>query len=221
MKIKFFILAMLIMFLTSCNEGDKNDGISKVNIFKEKLKQKFLYKTEVYNRNNSVFVKVIEPPLYEIYYETRLMILRQKIVLILNETTTSCDSLFISFAFKEVKGDTDLVCFTKTARDIFCSKYSTNIAFKSFYDYLYLNMNGEKVKIFSSYFKVLKKFYPKSINTFDYIQHVYNYLDEYQGKGKHQHTKEMLQELKNFLLETKDWKEFNEEDINYFLHYKF
>jgi hypothetical protein len=65
--------------------------------------------------------------------------------------------------------------------------------------------------------------YPESIKSFDYVQLVYNYLDEKQGRGnsKTKFSKEMLEELKRFLLETKDWKEFNEEDINYFLNYKF
>ncbi|MFN7911774.1 MAG: hypothetical protein ACK5QC_08100 [Bacteroidota bacterium] len=230
---KHFMIIFFIVFTSCINTIDNNElspskktNNAEISIsdLSEKLKMQFIYKTSVKkSKTNSVFVEVLNPPLHELYFESRLIILRQRIILILSNSNYNYDSLFISFKFKEARGEKDLVCYTKTAREFFINRYLSNLAYQSFNDYLFLNVDGSKMKKFSIYLRVLKEMYPESIKSFDYVQLVYNYLDEKQGRGnsKTKFSKEMLEELKRFLLETKDWKEFNEEDINYFLNYKF
>ncbi len=230
---KCFLIGLILIF-NSCSNIDDNDVILNRNEIKnaqpsilqlsKKLETEFIYKTEVKaNKNGSIFVEVINAPLQEMYFDSRLMVLRQRIVLILANTNFNGDSLFISFIFKEAKGEKDLVCYTKNAREFIISRYSSNLAYKSFNDYLYLNVDGSKMDKFSIYLKVTKENNKNVFVPTDYVELVYNYLDESQGRGnsKTKYSKKILEELKRFLLETKDWKEFNEEDINYFLNYKF
>lgn len=213
------IFFLLTLILTSCSSHvEKSEPIDVLQI--ERIVSDYIYPAKVSVRAPGSILINLKTPLHEIYYESKLGVLRDKIILLVQNNLTNIDSLFINFDVKESKGELMLEYFTKEQIKGIIHFNQTNKMYSDFNDRIFRNFDGNKLHSFSLYLKVLKKMYPKEVVQDDYILLLYDYIDERQGVTNGNKAENILKELKRVIVEGKEWKDFDERDIDYFLNYR-
>ena len=222
---KLFKLFVLNLIFVSCTET----VVKEINSPKEtaaidtisKRINDNLFPISNFLHKGSLFKIELTLPISEIYYENKLNIIREEVILLISEQTNSIDSVFINFKVSGSNSpDEFLVLYDKKLIDKVVDFNSKNKMYRDFNQFILKNIDGNELAQLSVYLKVLKTVDPKIVKTDDFIQLLYDYIDEFQKKPKATPNRDILIALKKLIIDGKEWKDFNPNDIDYFLNYQ-
>jgi hypothetical protein len=219
-KILLLLFSSSLFFACGSDIKVENNSLGNTELKSlEKLINDSVYPATIKHERNKITVN-LKTPVTEIYFESRMVVTCERIVLLLKNEVPKIDSLLINFEVPEAKGEPNIRFYDQRTMTGVIQFNETNKMYHDFNSYIFKNLNGSKLEQFTIYLKVLKSVEPKSVPTVDYIETLYNYIDETQNKSKGDTTKKVIEALKKLIVDTQEWKGYNPTDVDYFLNYK-
>ena len=216
---RILLLLLTSVIFCSCSDSQDKQSESKNIDFAsfEKILSDTIYPIKASLQRKGLFLN-IQVPVQEIYYQNKMNVTCEKIILMSKEKLQNFDTLWINFDVKEAKGEKMIQYYPKERFSFVIDLYTKNKMYRDFNHYIFKNFDGEKLSSFSMYLKVLKKGVDARVSD-DYIQVLYGYIDERQGNIQGTFNTEVLKTLKKVIIDGKEWPDFNPADVDYFLNY--
>ncbi len=219
MKTVLSILGLL--FLINCSDNSINPKLTTTDDVDlkeiEKTITDSLYPVKVTKKGNGILLNM-QTPMPEIYYESKLSIIFEKVVLLTKTKINDFDTLWINFDVKESNGEQMIRFYDKKTFLGVIEFNSKNKMYCDFNAYILKHLDGEKLAHLSKYLKILK--HVDSTVPTDYIVLLNDYIDERHGYTKGTHAADILTALKKVIVDGKEWPNFSLKDVDYFLLYK-
>lgn len=224
-KIKSLIL-LLSFFLVACTDEEATNTAKQAEDIKgnigamQKIISDSLYPTNIVYTEDHLMIN-LKTPLPEMYYEKKMDVIRQRAIFLIHDKIQQIDTLWINFDIIELKKEPMIVYYDRLRIDKIIQVESNDKMHYNFESYIIKHLDGEKLHKFSIYLGTVKMANPELNISDDYVQMLFLLIDENRGKLNDAHIRQILITLKNLIIADKqEWKDFNPEDINYFLNYK-
>jgi hypothetical protein len=222
---KLLKIVVLSLIFWSCNSDTEKKVVhsedeAPINNISKRINDSLFHVNSFLYKGNLLKIE-LKLPISEIYYENKVNIIREEVILLISEQSSNIDSVFINFKVNESHHpDEFLVLYDKKLIDKVVDFNSKNKMYRDFNKFILKNINGDELAQFSVYLKVLKTVDPKIVKTDDFIQLLYDYIDEFKNKSNPTPNRDILIALKKLIIDGKEWKDFNPNDIDYFLNYQ-
>lgn len=186
----------------------------------QKIISDSLYPNNIVYTGNRLMIN-LNTALPEMYYENKMGVIRERAIFLIRDKIKQVDTLWINFDIKELKKEPLIAYYDRPGIDKVIQLESNDKMQYDFKSYIVKHLDGEKLFRFSTYLTAVKTANPEFEVSDDYIQMLFLLIDESRGKLKNRYIRQILITLRNLIiLDNKEWKDFNQEDVDYFLNYK-
>jgi len=217
MKLLLKVLVCLCL-LCECSNG-KIDGVSadldEIGIYAKTINDS-LFPCSVAKNNRNLIINFIVP-IEEIYFEKRMVIVQERAIVLMNKRLLNLDTVFFNFDIKGKDNENLIYYFTSNQINNIIEYNAKNKMLYDFNTYLFKHITPSKLESFNVYLKVLRKEYPNI--SIDFIEIIHSLFEEKRNGLKEGPAHSTLIMLKDVILNVNEWKEFKQEDIDYFINY--
>lgn len=217
------ISVILLFLILSCNTENTGDDLSaKVVKIDSILDNR--YPTDIILEGNTLKIKMLIPT-NAFFYKNNTILVRELSIYSIKDYLSDVDKIIFT-CYNSIKLEsktlTESSLYLKSEINQLVSFNNSHVTAFDFKNYILNNINGDEQY---NFYGVISAIYEmdgiKSEVIPDFVEIIMGYAKELEeGKSKHQN-QILLKKIRTILLENPDlWKDFNLEDIDYFLNYK-